>query len=129
MLWPPLLLLLQLLVARSQRTGPLEDIRIAGFFPMTSDGEEGALGQGVMPAVELAVKHVNMAPDILPNIRLHVTWNDTQVSPDSGSAGVPRSRPLSHARLRLLLWSQRRQLRQTAVGALRLGFFFRRLRR
>ncbi|XP_043240223.1 gamma-aminobutyric acid type B receptor subunit 2-like isoform X2 [Amphibalanus amphitrite] len=83
----PLLLLLAAAAAASSRDGK-EDIHIAGFFPMTagelgvsSDGNDpGELGRGVMHAVELAVKHVNKARDVLPSVRLHVTWNNTQCS-------------------------------------------------
>ena len=78
------LLLLMAAAATANNTEKKEDIHIAGFFPMTSgDGgggnDEGALGRGVMHAVQLAVKHVNQARDILPNVKLHVTWNNTQV--------------------------------------------------
>ena len=56
------------------------DIYIAGFFP-TSPGHPGsAVGQGVMPAVSLALHDVNRSPDILPNHHLRMHWNNTAVS-------------------------------------------------
>ena len=55
------------------------DIYIAGFFP-TSPGRPGsAVGQGVMPAVKLALHDVNRSPDILPNHHLRMHWNNTAV--------------------------------------------------
>ena len=33
-----------------------------------------------MPALNLAVKHVNEHPTVLRNYKLHVVWNDTEVS-------------------------------------------------
>lgn len=42
-------------------------------------GSKSALGRGVMPALRLAVEHVNKHPTILRNYKLHVTWNDTEV--------------------------------------------------
>ena len=55
------------------------DIYIAGFFP-TSPGHPGsAVGQGVMPAVKLALHDVNRSPDILPNHHLRMHWNNTAV--------------------------------------------------
>ena len=57
------------------------DIYIAGFFPFTPvEFPETHIGHGVMPAVRLAVEHINDSPTILRNYRLHMWWNDTQVS-------------------------------------------------
>ena len=36
-------------------------------------------GEGVLPAVQLAMNHVNEDNSILPHHRLHLIWNDTQV--------------------------------------------------
>lgn len=33
-----------------------------------------------MPSVKLALSHVNEHPSILTNYRLHMWWNDTEVS-------------------------------------------------
>jgi len=60
------------------------DVYIAGFFPfggrVSGSIPEGRVGRGVMPAVKLAVDHINENPTLLRNYRLHVWWNDTQVS-------------------------------------------------
>lgn len=40
---------------------------------------EGKIGTGVMPAVRLAIKHINKNQDILRGYKLHMYWNDTQV--------------------------------------------------
>ena len=57
------------------------DIYFAGFFPMTakSGAPEGEIGRGVMPAVNLAIKHINQSPSILHGYKLHMYWNDTEV--------------------------------------------------
>lgn len=34
---------------------------------------------GILPAVEMALDHVNARSDILPNYDLRMVWNDTQV--------------------------------------------------
>ena len=56
------------------------DIYIAGFFPTSPDHPGSAVGQGVMPAVKLALHDVNRSPDILPNHHLRMHWNNTAVS-------------------------------------------------
>ena len=59
-------------------------LHIAGLFPMSPrDSPEGKLGLGVIPAVELALEHVNSHSGILPGIKLNLTWSDTKVSPAS----------------------------------------------
>lgn len=56
------------------------DVYIAGFFPFTPvEFPETRTGRGVMPAVKLAVEHINDSPTVLRNYRLHMWWNDTQV--------------------------------------------------
>ena len=59
------------------------DIYFAAFFPMTPPhSSEGLIGHGVMPAVRLAIKHINQSPNILRGYKLHMYWNDTQVCPN-----------------------------------------------
>ncbi|KMQ90509.1 gamma-aminobutyric acid type b receptor subunit 2-like protein [Lasius niger] len=61
------------------------DVYIAGFFPYGNHVPEGHIGRGVMPAVKLAVEHINEHPTILRDYRLHMWWNDTEVSsPENG---------------------------------------------
>ena len=56
-------------------------LHIAGLFPVTPrDSPEAQLGLGVIPAVELALQHVNSHSRILPGIILNLTWSDTKVS-------------------------------------------------
>ena len=56
-------------------------LHIAGLFPVTPrDSPEGQMGLGVIPAVELALEHVNSHSRILPGIKLNITWSDTKVS-------------------------------------------------
>lgn len=54
------------------------DVYIAGFFPYGNHVPEGHIGRGVMPAVKLAVEHINEHPTILRDYRLHMWWNDTE---------------------------------------------------
>ena len=63
------------------RAGGKDDrgvLHIAGLFPMTHHNND--LGRGVLPAVQLAMEHINNDSTILPNHRLNMVWNDTQVS-------------------------------------------------
>ncbi|KAH8036130.1 hypothetical protein HPB51_017941 [Rhipicephalus microplus] len=55
-----------------------EELLIAGFFPTTLNLSEGAIGRGVVPAVNLALRHINSSPHFLPGYRLDIIWNDTQ---------------------------------------------------
>jgi len=57
-----------------------QDVYIAGFFPVADKVRESSLGRGVMPSVRLAVEHINENRTVLRNYRLHMWWNDTQVS-------------------------------------------------
>ena len=56
------------------------DVYIAGFFPYGRHVPESHVGRGVMPSVKLALDHINENPAILRNYRLHMWWNDTEVS-------------------------------------------------
>jgi len=49
------------------------------FFEL-SGTPEGKIGTGVMPAVRLAIKHINKNQDVLRGYKLHMYWNDTQVN-------------------------------------------------
>ncbi|KAH7935947.1 hypothetical protein HPB52_015332 [Rhipicephalus sanguineus] len=60
-----------------------EELLIAGFFPTTLNLSEGAIGRGVVPAVNLALRHINSSPHFLPGYRLDIIWNDTQRERDS----------------------------------------------
>jgi len=55
-------------------------LHAAGFFPTSTKIPEGAIGRGVIPAVELALQHINDSPKILRGIHLDLVWNDTEVS-------------------------------------------------
>jgi hypothetical protein len=54
-------------------------LHAAGFFPVSTKIPEGSIGRGVIPAVELALQHINDSPKILRGIHLDLVWNDTQV--------------------------------------------------
>ncbi|OXU26668.1 hypothetical protein TSAR_014495 [Trichomalopsis sarcophagae] len=56
------------------------DVYIAGLFPYATHVPESIVGRGVMPSALLAIDHVNENQNILRNYRLHMWWNDTQVS-------------------------------------------------
>lgn len=72
--WVPLALLLAL---ATEVLGRKPSIVIAGLFPVTN--EESGVGRGVLPAVELAMEHVNAHPTVLRNFTLEMDWNDTKV--------------------------------------------------
>ena len=52
-------------------------IYLAGFFSLHSDFDMS----GLLPAVELALDHINERSDILAEYELKMEWNDTQVCP------------------------------------------------
>lgn len=54
-----------------------EVLHLAGLFPISV----GGVGKGVLPAVQLAMDHVNRNKNILRKFKLTMTWNDTEVSP------------------------------------------------
>lgn len=78
-----LLLLAGCVIGQRPTPNKRHDVYIAGFFPfggrVSGSIPEGRVGRGVMPAVKLAVDHINENPTLLRNYRLHVWWNDTQV--------------------------------------------------
>jgi len=82
--WWSLLLLACCTLGQRPAPNKRHDVYIAGFFPfggrVSGSIPEGQVGRGVMPAVKLAVDHINENPTLLRNYRLHVWWNDTQVS-------------------------------------------------
>jgi hypothetical protein len=59
--------------------GDVSHLHIAGFFPTSMNVSEGAVGRGVLPAVKLAMFHINNDKRILKDYKLHITWNNTQV--------------------------------------------------
>uniref|UniRef100_T1KF89 Receptor ligand binding region domain-containing protein n=1 Tax=Tetranychus urticae TaxID=32264 RepID=T1KF89_TETUR len=50
----------------------------AGFFPLNYKIPEGSIGRGVMPAVNLALKHINADPSILSGYTLDIVPKDTE---------------------------------------------------
>ena len=56
------------------------EIYIAGLFPISGTRGEGDIGRGVLPAVNLALEHVNAHQTILPHHELKLIHNDTKVS-------------------------------------------------
>lgn len=73
---------LQVSAASSSSTSNKKDLTLyaAGFFPVSTRIPEGAIGRGVLPAVDLALQHINDSPKILPGIHLDLVYNDTEVS-------------------------------------------------
>ena len=61
--------------ARFQR----KDIYIAGFLALSGHDIEAPLGQGVMPAINLALKHL-ADTNYLRDYRLRLLHNDTEVN-------------------------------------------------
>ncbi|XP_076323400.1 gamma-aminobutyric acid type B receptor subunit 2-like isoform X2 [Tachypleus tridentatus] len=64
-------------------SGPLQ-LQIGGFFPVSHKVPQGEIGRGVIPAVTLALNHINTSPDILPEYQLTLQWNDTKCDPAVG---------------------------------------------
>lgn len=59
---------------------------IAGFFPTSRDIAQGSIGRGVLPAVRLALQHVNESP-LFTKYKLDLVWNDTKVG---GTPRIPK---------------------------------------
>lgn len=66
-----------------------KSIYIAGFFPTSPDIAEGHIGRGVIPAVDLALHHINNSPHVLRGFNLDLVWNDTRVSFISCDMSIP----------------------------------------
>ncbi|XP_076340715.1 gamma-aminobutyric acid type B receptor subunit 2-like [Tachypleus tridentatus] len=60
------------------------ELLIGGFFPVSKKVPEGEIGLGVIPAVTLALEHINSSPNVLPGYHLTLEWNDTQCDPAVG---------------------------------------------
>lgn len=58
---------------------------IAGFFPTSRDIPQGSIGRGVLPAVKLALQHVNDSPHF-GKYKLDLVWNNTKVRHPSHTA-------------------------------------------
>lgn len=61
---------------------------IAGFFPTSTSIPEGAIGRGVIPAVNLALQHINNSPLVLRGYHLDIVYNDTKVNAPSCIYGI-----------------------------------------
>ncbi|KAI5730704.1 hypothetical protein M8J76_016596 [Diaphorina citri] len=93
-----ILLLVAVVAQRPSGLNKRHDVYIAGFFPYTRDVVEGKIGRGVMPAVKLAVDHINESPTVLRNYRLHMWWNDTElmfIRALQGPSGICQTRVLN----------------------------------
>ena len=56
-----------------------EDLYIGTFYDV-SVSSKGWSSKGVMPAVQMALDHVNKNQSILPGYTLHEDWRDSKVS-------------------------------------------------
>ena len=54
-------------------------IYLAGLFPLDTRDGPSDLGWGVLPAVSLAISHVNAEEKLAPGYELAMEWNDTKV--------------------------------------------------
>jgi len=70
---------LLLLITTATGAADVAHLHIAGFFPTSVNVSEGAVGRGVLPAVKLAMFHINNDKRVLKDYKLHITWNNTQV--------------------------------------------------
>ena len=74
--------LIVLFIALTGLTAPVTGttpLYLAGLFPMGGKGRGAEIGPGVLPAVEIARRHVNKAKDILKGYNLEIRYNDTEV--------------------------------------------------
>lgn len=52
----------------------------AGFFPLSERIPQGAIGRGVMPAVDLALQSINSDPSVIKGYQIDLVRKDTEVS-------------------------------------------------
>ena len=57
----------------------VRDLYIGGLFPL--DDPEWVGTRLILQAAQLAIRHVNENPNILPDYNLNLIWNGTQVRP------------------------------------------------
>ena len=67
--------------------GVLKELNVMGLFPMT--GETWPGGGACLPAVEMAIRHVNARDDILKGYKMNLIWGDTMVSRTSLTLSLP----------------------------------------
>ena len=70
-----LVLLVSVCCASEDSRKTPKKIYFGGFFPMENDQFRG---DGIMSAINLAIRHINESPDILPDYELNMLWNDTK---------------------------------------------------
>lgn len=93
-----------LLFAIETNLGKKVKINVAGFFPLKNSSiSESKIGRGVMPAVRLALKHINSNANVLPNYKLDIVEADTEVRRRQ------KQFILSFSLLLFLLWTNQSQ--------------------
>ena len=55
----------------------VKDLNLMGFIPMTGENWPG--GGACLPAIEMAIRHVNARSDILEAYKLNLIWKDSKV--------------------------------------------------
>ena len=74
-----LLMKLLPIVCQVTDSAPSDDripLYLGGFFSFGGPWD----GSGVLPAVEMALDHINQRTDVLDGYELKMVWNDTRVS-------------------------------------------------
>lgn len=56
-----------------------EDINVAGLYPLIGNGTDHQEGDGVLPAVDLAIRRVNELSQLLQGHKLEIVTHDTEV--------------------------------------------------
>lgn len=73
-LWTACIIIIFATICKAKGT-----LYIAGFFPTSKDILQGSIGRGVLPAVYLALQHINNSPAMNRGYQLDLVWNDTKV--------------------------------------------------
>ena len=71
-------LVLSILTFKMASLNPTKSLALQGFLPMT--GSSWTAGGACLPAVLMALRHVNERPGLLDGYNLTYTWVDTQVT-------------------------------------------------
>lgn len=72
--WKACIFLIMAKICKSEEN----KLYIAGFFPTSSNILQGSIGRGVLPAVYLALEHINDSPSMNRGYKLDLVWNNTK---------------------------------------------------
>ena len=88
------MLLLTLTLVTVLTTTKGRDIYITGLFPMADKSPNGEIGRGVLPALQIALEHLNNHRQVLLDHKINLSRNETKVGKYISSVPFIKSIPL-----------------------------------